>query len=345
MNKYFKTYIDLGFLIEMGKMRNSFKDNIIETSKQKIVNSLLDLIFKKSKIELNTEGRNKIDDNEIAYNKEYTYLRILLDNCTNGTNGFGKSKGQLRNKYADSFIKEKPFVRFVFYEDKHAQNSLSKGAGIFVGNHADTLKFWEIMYSVRSIPISSKVENSSHCGWSFLKEFKHPINALVLSDRYILSEKKLAYNLYDILSNLLPVRDLNVDIDVAIIVYDVFGSKNTINDVHKDILDKLRRRGLRKVNLSIIKTFKKFENHDRFIFTNYFAFNCGNSFNCFQKGQGGVDIAKVETIFYSFPLTAYDMEKTYFEAHKHLLEVYKNIVNYPKNEKIGNGKNRLYDSL
>jgi hypothetical protein len=132
--------------------------------------------------------------------------------------------------------------------------------------------------------------------WSKFDDFKHPINALVIADKYILcdtSEKKIDHNLKLLLSQLIPDRETMFPIDITIIASQK-NSNRSFKSIKTD-LESYFRNCIAKVdiNLTIIDYDDKVDAflkgkygsdlHDRRIVTTYYWYEVGKGFNLFKR--------------------------------------------------------------
>ncbi len=167
--------------------------------------------------------------------------------------------------------------------------------------------------------------------WADLKNYNHPINSLIICDRYLLnSEYGLTENLIPILKNLL---NPDTTTDVLILGNAFKLNLGTIRDKIATALSSL------KVNISICK-IDLHDSHDRMIFTNYFHIQSGQSFCYFKGGQINKDIPATTLQFNSL-----FGQNSWLVASDFLREI---KLTLPKQDKIGteviavgNKQNRL----
>lgn len=115
--------------------------------------------------------------------------------------------------------------------------------------------------------------------WSILKKIKHPCNAIVITDNYLLVNDKTLENTLSILSQLMP--DTLTDgftFHLTIIGYSAKDNSN-IKAQAKEILEALRRIFLYNISLSIIRA----DHHGRYIHTNYYRIISEKGFGLFQR--------------------------------------------------------------
>lgn len=203
--------------------------------------------------------------------------------------------------------------------------------------------------------------------WKELQNFKHPFNAMIVVDNYILDEQKGIDNLKGILESYLPDKLENIDFHLTIITsHQVVNRKTNVktnkydlqnkydNDLHS-IVQSLNKSY--KVNISLI-SIDSDKNHDRNIFTNYFWLHSGHSFDYFNsKGEvTNPTNLMIFPIFYQNEKMGNNQNSVYEAIYQHLSEI-KGIVDnaktnditiantqntLPKNA-IGNKQNRLLE--
>jgi hypothetical protein len=201
--------------------------------------------------------------------------------------------------------------------------------------------------------------------WKELQKFKHPFNAMIVVDNYILDDTKSLYNLKDLLNNFLPNTLEKQIFHLTIITNNqkTIRSEGRIHEKQKYDLDKKCQElnteisSLRsyKINLSLI-LIDSDKNHDRNIFTNYFWLHSGHSFDYFsEKGEvTNPTNLMIFPIFYQQDKTS-TQQNTVYEAVYQLLQEIKFIVDNSatqseRNEKriieknaCGNKQNRLLE--
>lgn len=149
--------------------------------------------------------------------------------------------------------------------------------------------------------------SASFLGWSFLESFKVlNYNSIVISDRYILTDKEnqnIADNIIPLLSKI--IRNPEREVNIKIFTKDL----NPISDACKHQKEKARKR-YQKLNSAFLKYKTKFyiilndfplndydyKMHDRYLATNFSLLDCGEGFNLIpHKGSDSQIIS--ETIF------------------------------------------------
>ncbi len=156
--------------------------------------------------------------------------------------------------------------------------------------------------------------------WKILNKFKHPINSLVINDRYFLNKTDtIDLNFLSILDNigLTPLK--NRKVDVCIITEEilnmarrddpapVMNSKfEKVYDIIKRHLDKIL--GRNNYNITILRADKNTKPsasklHYRILFTNFLVINAEPSFSFFERKPDGKIYARVnEDVSFDFVL-------------------------------------------
>ncbi len=214
---------------------------------------------------------------------------------------------------------------------------------------------WKPYYkrsSKKVIPTNKKInlysdDNLKH--WSDISEFDHPSDSFVIIDNYICSRRDFN-NLFSILKELLSNQNPSNNLDLTIVTslfYFIDPTENkkeeSISEIYKKIDEFIcKGLGLNNVNFTLVKATTK-ENHDRHIFTNYFAFKAGTSFNFIDIENGEIQLKSI-TDFDTIPLTDFNKKETYAQYYKTHLTLIKDIVlKAKKGNFIGNRKNRILD--
>lgn len=190
-------------------------------------------------------------------------------------------------------------------------------------------------------------------GWQNVDIPKHPCNAMIIADNYLLGNiKNLRNNLCSIFDKLIPQQELEIDFDITIFSHHFYPCeaakgkqpRPTIDDlkrVEEDILNLLRiELNYNKVNLSIIHLTDKKHYHERHIFTNSFVLKSGNSFSYF--GKDGKPILPSDTTLDIDPLPADNNDEYYAITYTPFVKRLKEIMLKSK-VFIGSRKNRLFD--
>lgn len=210
---------------------------------------------------------------------------------------------------------------------------------------------WKPFYSEReddSLCITSSTATPDMLrfdGWAKFDSYKHPINAVLIIDGYILSDKsqqRIDQNLKPLLKSLLPKKKTALPVDITIITEEA--PKGSNFKVLQQNLENYLKEELQELqfNLTIVRFDKTilcklnsdgFNIHDRRIITNYFWIESGIGFNIIN------DRGKVKNsdsfINYKFNLLGHNYSRL-----RHILKGYAAYVNIA-NEIYGSNKNRL----
>ena len=121
--------------------------------------------------------------------------------------------------------------------------------------------------------------NRSHQDWSILKKIKHPCNALILTDNYLLEKDISHENIISILSALMPDELAGaIEFHLTIIGY----SAKDLRSVQKqadEVLALLTPKFPYPIRLTIIRA----DHHGRYIHTNYFRIFSEKGFGLFKN--------------------------------------------------------------
>ena len=156
--------------------------------------------------------------------------------------------------------------------------------------------------------------------WSILKDYKYPINSVVINDRYFLNNKKsLNINILSLLDNigLIPLK--NRKIDICIITEEIFKKRKeeepyylmnenfcyayTIISNHLNSLI-----GSDSYNLTVLRVDKNttpqsFELHQRILVTNFLVIDSVPSFSFFERNKDGkISVRVQEKVSFDFIL-------------------------------------------
>ena len=169
--------------------------------------------------------------------------------------------------------------------------------------------------------------------WSIIKqECKHNFNTIVISDLYLLKEKKI--NLYALLDVILPSK-LETELHISIFTDET----PTFQQDQQELVEYIHsiRKNL-KFNLSLHKGTNA-DFHDRGIITNYARMTCGVGFDLFKiKKPNNIQVAKhTTTVLMDYPYFK-DSEVTEKNYEDILLDAQRM---YNNNICIGTKNNRL----
>lgn len=225
-------------------------------------------------------------------------------------------------------IPEDALCSTVFLFDDHPYiNQLAESTGLFfiTPSSYDQLEY---LYKDNGQSLGKET-----CGnWSIFKErWKHHFNTIIISDLYILKEKRI--NLYAILDALLPSK-LDVEMHISIFTTET----PTFKKDYQDLVDYIKTiRPHLDFNLTLHKGMSA-DFHDRGIITNYIRMKCGAGFDLFKRTREGKQVARITTDV--------NIDYPYFIENDVSKDSYENILKdakrmYKNNLFIGNKKNRL----
>ena len=191
-----------------------------------------------------------------------------------------------------------------------------------------TFERFVCLYKDNGIPIRA----NETADWSLLRQkAKHNFNAMIISDLYVLKERKL--NLYAILDSLLP-STLRTEFHISIFTQET----PTFQQDYEEIKEKIRElRPRLNFNLTLHKgTAADF--HDRGIVTNYIRMKCGAGFDLLKITRNGERVARITTDV--------DIDYPYFKESEVSEGSYENILQdarrmYNNSIYIGTKNNRL----
>lgn len=201
--------------------------------------------------------------------------------------------------------------------------------------------------------IQNLVRNQQPKSWAFLQKYRHPFNAMVIADNYILN-RRYEENLFAILKNLMPQTLNNQVFHLTIIVND---EATVSNEERQSINEFLEEEFNYAINLTILKSSRL---HDRNILTNYIWISSPYGFELFHNQN---ILENRETQVKMFPITylkrdfkgffsgntSTDLKNTILETVDYLLnkskEINENTINILPNtiNVYGNKINRLLD--
>jgi len=199
-----------------------------------------------------------------------------------------------------------PFKMILSGEDTATCTRQRKQYGLEYLNPAILSERWKLYFSQRT-DTCRKTTNDSEIpsefkfdSWKKFQNFTHPLNAIIITDFYLLAwkrkdefEKNLKCNILPLLENLMSEASEDIPVEI-IIVTEINTSIPTPSQPEKllysqkMIVDSLKLKTRKKFNLSIIhhnqkyypRDFEAF--HDRSVITNYFYIESGKGFNIFK---------------------------------------------------------------
>jgi len=126
--------------------------------------------------------------------------------------------------------------------------------------------------------VQNIVKNKQPNSWNFLQRYRHPFNAMVIADNYILN-RRYDENLFAVLQNLMP-QTLNNQLFHLTIIVDIGAN---ISKVQRQSINDFLENGFDyEINLTILKTSSI---HDRNILTNYIWISSPYGFELFNNGN------------------------------------------------------------
>ncbi|PWJ42764.1 hypothetical protein [Sediminitomix flava] len=236
-------------------------------------------IGKQSDIYVDTQPENLI-----KLSKTNPYLMKLMKNASSGGAALRCKEGIMGN--IEQVRNRKPsYLLFLTHEDKKACIELEDKYGLMFLNperireKAGFLFNWSL-YNITKDEKAVKRLMS----WSQLERFRHPANAMIIMDNYIVKRKEeIEYNLLPMLDALLPLKLKEKVFDLMIISVDFADQL----DRFKPYLEAEIKKNLKRdydVDVTLVRTEGR-KSHDRNIFTNYLWLHSGHSFTYFYKDR------------------------------------------------------------
>ncbi len=179
----------------------------------------------------------------------------------------------------------------LFFNEDEANDQLEADFGcIFISSKQLNKAYF--LFNWHLIPFTKYEPRFTN--WDFMSQFRHPCNALIVTDNYLfakdnllLNKRQLDENLLRLLLNLMPPK-LKIDFHLTIIGTPIDKNgryqeyiKQHLKDLHSHLLVQLERKFSYNIKLSILIA----PMHDRNILTNYVWINSGNSFTYFTNRQ------------------------------------------------------------
>lgn len=211
---------------------------------------------------------------------------------------------------------------FIEFKDSKCLELENKNGYEFISSNELKIK-WESnldFYNVErtiALPINhsdSEIFNT----WkdlSFMSNF--PTNSIVISDKYILSDKsqgKLKYNIIPLLEQLIP-KNYTGDLSIVLISEKLLENERVRSEkeraikIHQLLKTEFAKFTHLKIKFSIVKFDKYFNSgeqpkiHDRHIYTNYFTIKCGSGFDLFDKDKRKIEDSEVQIRFNFHPMS------------------------------------------
>jgi hypothetical protein len=179
--------------------------------------------------------------------------------------------------------KDKPWSLYLS-NDPDARRS-SRELGILHTTPDGIFELWEMIGQYHHYSIGELEGNEVLTSWEDLKLGSAPLNAVVITDRYLLKSKKQAeINIGDLLLLLLPNAHTHVPVEITLLTDIEEAYTHDVEKARSHLVDYIRRdRPELDFNLSLVVPHTGRPPHDRHIFTSYGFFKSGNSFNYFDE--------------------------------------------------------------
>jgi hypothetical protein len=187
----------------------------------------------------------------------------------------------------------------------------------------NALSKWKKSYSKEhKRVVHAQTTDSEQLGdWNEVAELKHSADTLIICDNYILADG--LGNLNSILYMFLRGRKSSQTIQISIFFHVLPERVSAdLNELYQKLAEKISQTNSRiQVRLLLVHMESTRDNHDRHIYTNFHAFNSGNSFNFFRYDRAiQQNITKLSTItdFRVIPLTANNQQNCnadYYQTH------------------------------
>lgn len=345
MEKQFNCYVDSDYLRTFLNLGNNFSIEDLG-NEQEVWRSLFKFYLKKSRIKLKL---NNTSVESLNYDLESSLTKYFLNaNSQGDPNVYIQVSDSNELKPDELDLKGSSFI---FSSDGKSAIDIESNYCIECISELEILKEWELYTSRKSPPIliSAKHNSKTQNGWDILNKAKHPCNAMIISDRYLLSNYwNIENDLFPILKIFLPDQPLSLSFDLTIIVEKIYWKRNSTNEeenlfkVYKRI-ERFIKKTLKceNLNLTIYKLSDEHGKsiHDRHIYTNYFMLYSGFGFGCFD--QFGKSKLWSSTTIDAIPITE-DSDDTFLYSSfiKEKKEVTEKAI-----QVVGSKKNRLFENL
>ena len=212
------------------------------------------------------------------------------------------------------------------------------------------IREWKKYFNRYSIAVTKEENNEEDVvfkSWDKIEELSHATKDAIIIDNYICANHNLD-NLFSIIKELLSNRDSDEYINLLVVASKLYYNYSTEEEEDLSIVYNRIRNYIdndinqKNVNFSFVK-INTSENHDRHIFTNYYSFKAGNSFNFIDSKTKQIRLHSI-TDFEVIPHTSINRnDQTYAEYYSknHLRAIRKLVVRSDENNCIGNKKSRL----
>lgn len=123
----------------------------------------------------------------------------------------------------------------------------------------------------------TSISNIHTSSWDFVRNYRHPCNAIIITDDYLVKNgQDIKNNIVPILRRIMPAK-LDIDFHLTI-----FGFSKLTSEKFDEVKLELENSFINtkyQVSLCIIP----YNYHDRFLLTNYYHFSCGQGFNMIEN--------------------------------------------------------------
>lgn len=317
-----------------------------------------DLLFITQFYNLFTANTYLVLDKEVDYMQNPYLKKLILKDS--------KLKNKVSLAIRSDLFEEENYLSmsantvFIMNENKEICKKLEENYGMLFISRENMFERAKILFSwaLYNVTKNEKAINKFK-NWGELQNFRHPLNAMVVVDNFILDTDKSKDNLIDLLNNFLPHKLEKQIFDLTIITNNQKRSNNTdkqkynLNNKYKEIDAEIRNLRSYQINISLIIVDAD-KNHDRNIFTNYFWLHSGHSFDYFSEKSRVTNPTNlmIFSVFYQQDKTS-SQQNSVYEAVYQLLQEIKLIVDNTQNTKIqgtntvieykvcGNKQNRL----
>jgi hypothetical protein len=345
MEKKPTIYCSLEMLVYVSEMLSlAFKDEKAEDIF--LWNNWYNLIANKSQLFVDAD-MNKIEE----FANTNSLIKALIKNSSRESQ---KSKiTPMPDFFAEANFNNAYPANSIFLLDKSSEECwrLENECGTMFINKEGLVKKGRLLFSWALYNVTKDTKAiQSFKNWKELQNFKHPFNAMIIVDNYILDEQKSLDNLKLLLENYLPTELKNTDFHLMIItshqktIIKKVGGKTETMEIDKYKLQDKYDKELKNLVQRLDKPYQIItsligvssdKNHDRNIFTNYFWLHSGHGFDYFSaKGEvTNQTNLMIFPIFYQNEKIGSNQNSVYEAVYQHLSEV-KRIVDRANIEDI-----------
>lgn len=344
------------FLREKTKLAFSGKfddNNTIEPIKRQ---SLLLRVLKKISglLEEKAKSKESVENNELhenmAYAPQSSMLKSVIDSYFQGAEDI-EYVDQLPEEPDDISYSTIERYNFIFTASD-SYLDIEKRFGVDVLTTDNFISNWNIHRKIQKKNILSKKIDVNSFGWEILKDFKHPINSMIIADRYLFSWKwNMENNLFPLLKLLLGGQKLDIPFDLTILtekIYEIDWHNHIEEDkskIFRRIENFLKHElSLTTFNLTFCQLPKVLgeEMHDRQLFTNYFFIDSGFGFGCFDK-DGKSKIKSTTKV--SLTSITEEVHDATSDSSDIFIKEKLNLLLHSDSMVIGTKTNRLFDKI